>query len=490
MRNLTLILGAGLVLAACDDSTGPTGGGNLAGSGSLVISVSTVGGDPDLDGYSIDVDGRISLRIGIASLQELTLDAGPHRVELTEMAANCAVQGESAREVSVVEDRSVTLGFLVSCRLTGVSIRTSTTGLDHDANGYRLLLDGVPAQTMASNSSTVISRLVPGEHLLELTDVAPNCEAEGPTARTLTVVNAELALVEFPVTCRAAWAAIRVEASTAGSDPDGQYRASLVGFPNLTAQVNGGSGYILQVPAGAHQVVLGDVAANCAVQGGVTREATVAVGGTVRDTAEVVFAVECISDRGTIRVTVATSGTDSPGPHRVDLWDIDCYYDYYCDAVDSRETAAGGNGTVEFTPRSGNYTVAIQPAQGCSASGPGSSGVLTVTHGAVLEAEFDVACGPPLIRVTAPTSGTSPDTEYSVTLWYMDWWTYDSVALPLGTLTPGGTLTAEAPFVGQFWVSLGDVAANCTVQAQNPSASFHAAYGQTKDLSFPVVCGP
>jgi hypothetical protein len=257
----------------------------------------------------------------------------------------------------------------VACDATGITVRTSTTGLDHDANGYRLMLDGVPAQTVASTSSTVLSRLAPGEHLLELTEIAPNCEVEGPTARTVTVVNAELALVEFPLTCRAAWAAIRVQVSTTGEDQDGHCLASLVANPGLSAQVGAGGGVIPNVPAGTHQVQFADMAPNRTVPGAATREATVTVGGTVRDTAEVAFAVECVSDSGIIRATIATSGPTATGPHTVYLYNWDCYY---CPPVDSRVTDASGNGTVEFTARSGNYYLAISPAGGCSASGTSS----------------------------------------------------------------------------------------------------------------------
>jgi hypothetical protein len=373
----------------------------------------------------------------------------------------------------------------VECGATGVTVRATTTGLDHDPNGYRLGLDGVSSRTIGSNGSVVYSRLSPGAHVIEISDIAPTCDAEGPTSRTVTVVNAELAVVEFPVTCRAAWAAIRVDASTIGSDADGQYRAYLAAFPDLAAQVNGGSGIILQVPAGTHQVRLDDVASNCTVPGGATREATVTVGSAVRDTAEVAFAVECINDSGTIRVTFATSGSGTTGPHAVYLWDATCYY---CPAVESAQTGASGDGTVTFTPRSGSYLVSVEPVQGCSASGSSYSGPLAVTPGAILDVQFGVECGPPLVRVTAPTSGTSPDTEYSVTLWYTDWWYYYDIPIELGVLEANGTLTAEAPFAGYYWVSLSGVAANCTVQSANPTAAFYLGHGTTYDVAFPVTC--
>ena len=482
MRWPTLAAAVCLALAACnDDTTGPTG------EGSLVVSVTTSGGDPDLGGYRLDVDGDFSLPVPMAGTQELTLRAGLHRVALSDVAENCTIQGAATKDVTVSQGETVTVSFPVECGATGVTVQTQTTGLDHDPNGYRIVLDGGPYRTVSSNGSAVLSRLAPGQHVIEITEIAPNCESEGPTSRTVAVVNAELAVAEFPVVCQAGWGAIRVNANTTGSDPDGQYRASLVAFPGLTAQVDTEGGFILQVPAGTHQVRLDDVATNCTVAGGATREAVVTTGGPVRDTATVAFTVECVSDSGTIRVTVTTSGSGTTGPHFLYLWDSDCYY---CSVVDSRLTDASGTGTVEFTPRSGRYYVTVGAADGCSPSGLAQSEQLTVTVGALLETQFEVACGPPLLRVTAPTSGTSPDSEYTVTLWYTDWWYYDTVSIPLGTLAAGGTLSAEAPFVGWFWVSLDDVAANCTVQVPNPSEGFYLLFGQTVELSFPVTCGP
>lgn len=487
MRVPGLIIGACLLLTACDDSTGPPGSGAQVGSGKLLVYVGTSGGDPDLDGYRLTVDGSVSLSMPATGTQQVTLTAGEHLIELSEVAANCAVNGGATREVALSEGGTTAVQFSVGCSATGVSVRTATTGLDHDPNGYRILLDGASNRVVGSTATAVLSRLPPGTHVVELTDIAPNCELDGPAARTVTVVNAELTPLDFSFDCLAVWAAIRVEVSTTGSDPDGQYRAFVDALPGLAAEVHGGSGVIPRVPAGTHAVLLSEVAANCSVTGAATREATVTVGGSVRDTAHVAFAVECISDRGTIRVTVTTSAAATAGVHHVDLWSYDCYY---CPPVESGETDPDGNGTLELTPRSGDYYLGIRPAQGCSVNGSTYLGPLQVTPGAVVDARFEVGCGPALLRVTAPTSGTSQDTEYSVTLWYTDWWTYEGVPIPLGTLPAGGTLTAEAPYAGWFWASLGDVAENCTVLVQNPSAGFELAYGQVKDLYFPVHCGP
>lgn len=483
MKARLITLAAVVALAGCTESTGPA-----AGTGTVKVAVVTTGGDIDLDGYWLTVDGGVSVPVSAGGSQEFTLGTGSHFVELSGVAANCTVQGDASREVTLVPDEQVFVQFAVACSLTGVTIQTTTTGLDLDPNGYRLMLDGGTNRVIGANGTTVLSRLAPGEHVLVLSDIAPTCELDGSATRTVTVVNGQLAPVAFPLSCKAAWAAVRVVAITTGDDLDGAYLAYLVANPGLTTTVNGGAGTILRVPAGTHQVQLGGVAGNCSVPGGSTREATVTVGGTVRDTAEVTFTVECVNDRGTIQVSVTSSGEPPSGSHRVHLWDDDCYY---CGAVASMATGASGSGTVEFTPRSGRYYVSISPAQGCSASGSYTSGVLTLTAGAVLEVEFDVGCGPPQVRVTAPTTGTNQDTQYTVTLWYSDYyWYYNDIAIDLGVLEANGTLTAEAPFAGWYWVSLGDVAANCTVQVQNPGQGFYLAYGQTVDLSFPVACGP
>ena len=55
-----LLLAVGLTLAACDDSGGPSTGSPTT-DGTLVVSTSTGGDDPDQDGYLLTVDGVDSL---------------------------------------------------------------------------------------------------------------------------------------------------------------------------------------------------------------------------------------------------------------------------------------------------------------------------------------------------------------------------------------------------------------------------------------------
>lgn len=148
------------------------------------------------------------------------------------------------------------------------------------------------------------------------------------------------------------------------------------------------------------------------------------------------------------------------------------------------------DGTATLTARSGGYYVGLELSSAPCSVTAGQGTMVEITAGSEQEVHFDVACGPPTIRVTAPTTGTNPDTEYTVTLWYNKYWGDPDVPIELGVLAANGTLTAEAPFSGYSWVSLGGVADNCTVQAPNPTDLFYLRRGVTHDVIFPVTCGP
>ena len=95
------------------------------------------------------------------------------------------------------------MAFEVSCRLTGARITTTTTGLDLDLDGYRVEVDGTDQGILPSNGTRVVLRLDPGSRTITLTGLAPNCTIEGPGSHTVTIVDTEIAPVEFAVVCTA-----------------------------------------------------------------------------------------------------------------------------------------------------------------------------------------------------------------------------------------------------------------------------------------------
>ncbi len=115
--------------------------------------------------------------------------------------------------------------------------------------------------------------------------------------------------VTFNVVCARAVGSIRVTVATTGSpaDPNG-YQVTLDGGAGQHVDADG-SLRVDDVPVGSHAVGLGDMATNCSVSGGPSRQVAVTTGGI----AEVRYAVSCSETgggSGSILVTTETSGSD------------------------------------------------------------------------------------------------------------------------------------------------------------------------------------
>jgi TolB protein len=196
-----LLLAAGLTLAACNDSGGPSTGGPPT-HGTLVVSTSTGRDDPDQDGYLLTVDGVDSLALDPTGTVEIDLPDGLHELGLLGVAEHCSVAPGTPLEVDVPSQDTTSLAFEISCPATGARITTTTTGVDIDRDGYRVAVDGGDRGAISANG-TMLIRLEPGSRTIFLTGLTPNCAVDGPGSRTVTIVNGEVALIEFGVGCTA-----------------------------------------------------------------------------------------------------------------------------------------------------------------------------------------------------------------------------------------------------------------------------------------------
>jgi hypothetical protein len=186
----------GLSICACSDAVDPPVDGILA------VSTATSGDDPDPDGFQLRIDGVDSLALPPSGTAELDLSPGRHMVQLFGVAEHCSVTPESSVEVEIVAGRTAPLAFQVSCPRTGARITTTTTGLDLDPDGYGVMVDGGDRGAIASNG-TMFIRLVPGSQTVSLAGLASNCAFEGPGTRSVTIVTAQVASIEFVVVCTA-----------------------------------------------------------------------------------------------------------------------------------------------------------------------------------------------------------------------------------------------------------------------------------------------
>jgi probable HAF family extracellular repeat protein len=187
-----------------------------ATTGSIEVTSSTSGPSPDPDGYIITLDGtdRDPLAVsGAASLGGLA--PGSHTVGLSGIAANCQVQGENSRTITVTAGAGTTAAFTVVCAAPPAStgtlrITTSTSGSEPDADGYAFAVDEGATQTIGVNATVTLANVAAGAHTVRLGGLAANCEVERSNLHQVNVPAAGIGDVSFVVRCPAASTTYRV----------------------------------------------------------------------------------------------------------------------------------------------------------------------------------------------------------------------------------------------------------------------------------------
>ena len=204
---------------------------------------------------------------------------------------------------------------------TGARVRVTTTGLDINPNGYRVAVDGSERGAIAANGTTLI-QLDPGPRTIALTGLTPNCELVNSGSRTVDIVAAEVAQVEFAVACAATSGVIRVVLSASEFGARALFGAMVDGGTPIPA-TQSLPAYLGGVRAGDHIVSL-RAPAGCSVDSA-SQPATVTAGGLVRDTVEVSFSVTCAKIPALIAfVRRLQTGPDGmPGPPNIYLANSD-----------------------------------------------------------------------------------------------------------------------------------------------------------------------
>jgi hypothetical protein len=127
MRAVTIGLALGLALVACSDDSGPST------DGTLVISTTTSGDEPDQDGYLITVDALDSLFLPATGTAERSLPAGRHTVQVLGVADRCSVSPGDSVELDLKSQDTASVEFTMRCPAAPpppgfVRIITNTTG--------------------------------------------------------------------------------------------------------------------------------------------------------------------------------------------------------------------------------------------------------------------------------------------------------------------------------------------------------------------------
>jgi adhesin/invasin len=260
---------------------------------------------------------------------------------------------------------------------------------------------------------------------------------------------------------------LRVTTRTTGQDQDADGYQFAVDGGDLQPIVLNGTTDLVNTAAGAHTVVLSNVAANCTVD-----DASQNVTVTANATATVAFNISCSAlppTAGSIRVTTGTSGQDlDPDGYRFSI-----------DGGDGRGIGISGSETVGNIP-AGNHTVQLTGvAANCSVNDDSQN--VTVTPGNTATAAFAITCSaiPPAagsIRVTTSTSGEDQDDGYAFSI-------DGRTAQPIG---PNGDQTISNIPPGEHTVVLSGVAGNCTVN--DDAQGVTVTPGNTATAAFAVTC--
>ena len=265
-------------------------------TGGLQVTSQTSGADQDADGYSISVDGSDRGPLGASATVTLgDLTPGSHVVGLAGVAANCAVDGDPLRAVTVSQGQTASVTFTVVCTqlppdVGKLQITTHTSGTDQDDNGYQFSVDGGQARPIGINASAGLDNIAVGQHSVVLSNVANNCSVDDDS-KSVTIASGQTATLDFTITCGAippTTGSIHVTTTTSGDnqDPDG-YAFAVDGGQTQAIALNDAKD-VPNVSAGLHSVVLSGLASNCRAD-----DASKGVGVVPGATANVAFTVTC-----------------------------------------------------------------------------------------------------------------------------------------------------------------------------------------------------
>lgn len=470
-----LVLAATLALfPACGG-----GGGGLTEptTGAVEVVTSTTGVELDPDGYTVTVDDVASGAIGSAARRTIAeLAPGAHRVGLGGVSANCEVQGENPRAVSVVAGETASEAFTVVCvpappPTGGISVSTATTGVSPDPDGYTVTVNGTVAGAIAAGGTLAVADLGAGDHQVGLAGVAANCTVGGGNPRTVSVVAGAVVPVAFGIACEAlppAVGTLRVTTRTggAGADPDGY--AFTIGSGAAQPIGAGASVDVAGVPAGATDVALSGLAPNCQVGGANPRTVTVPADGT----AEVVFEVTCAAGTGTLVVVTESSGAPAD-PNGYTL-SVDGATPV---AIGIAETRSFGG----LAP--GVHTVSLGGvAENCAVQGQASRSA-TVTAAQTTTVTYTVVCAATTGGLTVTVTGLPTGVEADVTV-----------------TGPGdfrrevtGTTTLQTLPPGEYTVTAAGVTAGGTTYSATPgtrTVAVEAGAVATLTVTYAATAGP
>lgn len=197
-----------LMLGACGGSdSGPTGPSNPPPgptTGTISVSVTTIGDSQDTDGYSVMLDGTAKAAIGAnGSVSLSSVSPGNRLVSLSGVAQNCAIDGEHPQSVSVSAGVTAQASFQIVCVVAvgSIEVTVTTAGAGTDPDGYLVRVDGGGGEAVSANEVITLDLVTSGTRQVGLDDVDTNCQVQGENPTTADVPVGGQAQVAFSVSC-------------------------------------------------------------------------------------------------------------------------------------------------------------------------------------------------------------------------------------------------------------------------------------------------
>jgi hypothetical protein len=462
-----------IVLAGCADGNGPN-------DGVLLVSTSTSGTSPDLNGYRLTVDGADSVSLQPTGSVAIGVQPGRHALRLLGIAPECAVTSDSVLQVTVTSDDTVSVAFDVGCPGPNpifddgtLLISTSTSGTRPDLAGYRLTVDGVDSVSLQPTGTVAIG-VQPGRHALRLLGVGPQCVVVSSAIVQVDVAPRDTAPVAFDIRCEAT--AVLITVSTTGSDLDTDgYHVLIDGAER--AQVQPSDTTLILLDPGSYTIALTGLGANCTANPAATNGV---IGILIQESGPAVYAsFEPLLDGEPL----AADPERYPG-----------------------ELVTFLPGERHYLNRvaAGEHRVSLAPGQLCiHETGPEAVNV-SGGFGDTVNLTFAVTCPVPpgelaTLRISAPTTGSPPLAQYTVRYSVAGPWDYGfGDFAPLSSLEPNGTRYIRVPgrefFYGlMYWYAFGLDGVPSSCKAKVPSGGpmgFGLTAGDTLDLTIQVTCPP
>lgn len=208
-----------LAAAACDGT--PTSAPERTEPGYISVHTETVGRWINMNGYQllIDRDPYSVQDIGLNDTQTITVTPGVHEVELFRgrgevWSQACGLDGGLSRNAEVFAGQTTRVAYSVYCEVV-LRVTARTTGEQRDPDGYRLLVGSEyifweyssapiltlqPEDMLTFDRGTSYNWWQPGETLVAMWDMAPNCTLVGPNPVEL-MLGGGVSFLDLEVDC-------------------------------------------------------------------------------------------------------------------------------------------------------------------------------------------------------------------------------------------------------------------------------------------------